>query len=223
MKWLRKLVNRKAVKLPVSKPVVNEPAQPVVKSNGPTNGGWQVVYFGKYKNYGQENVITDVFEFGPKGKFSIAYISAHYENWRPDAKNFDLSGSRKLGKWRGEKYIDWDKPKNKEVMRQRIQLAKRKGYDAIDWDNVDGPDGLNYFKWLIKETKAAGLKIGLKNAVEFLPHVYQDIDFVVSEAYNRQEQVIYGKYNLIGVHMGYGTKTYPPLYRVRNKQKGNRY
>lgn len=205
----------------------NPPVFPVPGDEPPVafnpKASWQVVYNGKYTNYGQENVITDGFGFSPKGKFPIAYLSAHYEDWRPDAKSFDLKGSRKLGKWKGEKYIDWDRPKNMEVMKQRILYVKRKGYKAIDWDNVDGPDGLAYFKWLARETKAEGLLVGLKNAVEFLPHVHEQVDFVVSEAYNKSEQTVYAKYGLAGVHMGYGSKTYPPLYRVRSKSKGNKY
>jgi hypothetical protein len=187
---------------------------------------WQVVYNGKYRNYGQKNVITDGFGFHPQGEFSIAYLSAHYEDWRPDAKDFDLRGSKPLGKWKGERYIVWDHPKNKAVMRERILYVKRKGYHAIDWDNVDykaNSGGLSYFKWLIVETKKQGLKIGLKNAVEYLPHISTQIDFVVSEAYNKSEQTIYKKYGLFGVHMGYGNMTYPPLYRVRSGSEGNKY
>jgi|DEB0MinimDraft_6_1074348.scaffolds.fasta_scaffold64433_2 hypothetical protein len=199
------------------------------------NKKWQVVYNGKYRNHGQTHVITDGFGFSPKGEYSIAYLSAHYESWRPDAKNFNLRGSKALGKWKGEKYIDWRHPENLTVMRKRIAMVKKKGYHAIDWDNVDSgiygyglkkvngkPYNLDYLRWLIKETHAAGLGCGLKNFVEALPYVHEHVEFAVSEASSKNEMLVYKKYDIHGVHMGYGAKTYH-LYRVRNGSSGNKY
>lgn len=74
------------------------------------------------------------------GKKVICYFSAgSYENWRPDAKDFkndDLG--KNLDDWPGEKWIKLNSQNVRDIMKKRIDLAKEKGCDGVDPDNVDG-------------------------------------------------------------------------------------
>lgn len=74
------------------------------------------------------------------GKKVICYFSAgSYEDWRPDAKDFkpeDLG--KQLDDWPGEKWLKLSSPNVRNIMKQRIDLAREKGCDGIDPDNVDG-------------------------------------------------------------------------------------
>lgn len=74
------------------------------------------------------------------GKKVICYFSAgSYEDWRPDAKDFrpgDLGNQ--LDDWPGEKWLKLSSPNVREIMKKRINLAKDKGCDGVDPDNVDG-------------------------------------------------------------------------------------
>jgi hypothetical protein len=77
-------------------------------------------------------------------------------------------------------------------MRNRIRLAKRKGCDAIDPDNVDvssNPSGKNltqsdavtYVKKIAAEAHRLRLAFGLKNAQDLLNQVLNITDFAVNE------------------------------------------
>lgn len=74
------------------------------------------------------------------GKKVICYFSAgSYEDWRSDAKDFkpeDLG--KQLDHWPGEKWLKLGSPNVRNIMKQRINLAKEKGCDGVDPDNVDG-------------------------------------------------------------------------------------
>lgn len=74
------------------------------------------------------------------GKKVLCYFSAgSYENWRPDAGDF---GATDLGKnlddWPGEKWVKLGSQNVRGIMKKRIEMAKEKGCDGVDPDNVDG-------------------------------------------------------------------------------------
>lgn len=74
------------------------------------------------------------------GKKVICYFSGgSYEPYRPDSSEFR---SQDLGKaldgWDDEKWIDIRSDSVRNIMVERIKLAKDKGCDAVDPDNVDG-------------------------------------------------------------------------------------
>ena len=187
----------------------------------------QVVYFGSFQNTGADFTILDLFEFSSndvsKCRYPIAYASAHYEDWRPDAKSFGRK-LRKIGGWRGEYYIKWDDPRNMRVMRARMDLAVRKGFRGIDWDNVDGSPHA-YFGWLLSESKKRGLKVGLKNYVEILSRYGHACDFFVTEASQKSELDCYLKYRkpVIRMYYGRGAKTPYFITETRNKRNGSRF
>jgi len=192
------------------------------------NGSWQIVYNGKYTDYGKDYVILDLFEFSEETikqcKYPIAYFSAHYEDWRPDKNQF----GKKLGKiggWKGEYYVEWTDPKNQKVMLNRLDLAVSKGFKGVDIDNVDGPKTSSYVAWLLKEAKKRGLSFGLKNSVEVLGEFGGKVDFFVSEASSLSELTCYEKYKkpVVRMYYGKGAKTPSYIYQVRSGSFGNKF
>lgn len=193
---------------------------------------WQCVYNGKLPAEFAQFVILDLFEFGAAGvqrvkavgSVPIAYFSAHYEDWRPDAGQF----GKKLGKiggWKGERYIDWKDESNQAIMRDRLRKAKEWGFVGVDIDNVDGPGGSQYFPWLMERAREEGLAVGLKNFVELLPKVGDKVDFFVSEAAQRSELDCYRRYPGLVVRMFYGRGAATPefIFQIRNGLAGSRF
>jgi len=74
------------------------------------------------------------------GKKVICYFSAgSYEPYRPDSSSFQSADLGKaLDGWPDEKWININSPNVRKIMTARIELAKSKGCDAVDPDNVDG-------------------------------------------------------------------------------------
>ena len=70
----------------------------------------------------------------------MCYISAGtWENWRPDAKRFPAVVKGKPdGGWPGERWLDIRRLDIlRPLMRERIQRCARKGFDGVEFDNVD--------------------------------------------------------------------------------------
>lgn len=74
------------------------------------------------------------------GKKVICYFSAgSFENWRTDAKDFKSTDLGKpLDGWEGEKWLRLSSDNVRAIMKTRINLAREKGCDGVDPDNVDG-------------------------------------------------------------------------------------
>jgi len=74
------------------------------------------------------------------GKKVICYFSGgSYEPYRPDSPQFRSQDMGKpLDGWDDEKWIDIRSDSVRDIMAERIKLAKDKGCDAVDPDNVDG-------------------------------------------------------------------------------------
>jgi hypothetical protein len=81
---------------------------------------------------------TTVKQLHKLGKKVVCYFSAGTaEDWRPDYKSFkeeDLGAPLPL--WPGERYLNIRSKNVWNIMSKRIQLAKAKGCDAIDPDNM---------------------------------------------------------------------------------------
>jgi hypothetical protein len=76
-----------------------------------------------------------------KTKKVICYFSAgSREDWRPDAGNFTSADyGKKMGDpWKGENWVNVTSDNVHKIMKARIELAKSKGCNAVDPDNVDG-------------------------------------------------------------------------------------
>ncbi|KNC86032.1 hypothetical protein SARC_01832, partial [Sphaeroforma arctica JP610] len=136
---------------------------------------------------------------------TICYISGGtYEVGRPDSINFaPESLGLTLGDWPDEMYIDIrpDQPHYaslQEIMLKRAQLAKEKGCQAIEWDNVDSwqaeaiegipaqdaemyQNQLIWNKYLAQITHDNNMAVGLKNDVAQIPELVDYFDFAVNE------------------------------------------
>ena len=109
--------------------------------------------------------------------------------------------------WPGEKWLDIrNLAVLKPIMTKRARAAKARGFDGIDWDNVDGynqDDGttgwpltyahqIAYNKMLAQITHDLGMVVGLKNDLDQLEDLVGHFDFAVNEqaqAYKEQERL----------------------------------
>ena len=128
------------------------------------------------------------------GAFAICYVDAGtWESWRPDAGRFPPSVLGLPNGWPGERWLDIRQlhvllP----IMRARARKCARAGFNAIDWDNVDGyanqtgfpltaREQLRYDRDLARIAHALGLAAGLKNDYGQVSALAGVFDFAVDE------------------------------------------
>lgn len=132
-----------------------------------------------------------------QGKIVICYFSAgSYEDWRIDAALFPkVALGNNLDGWPGEKWLDVRNAGVRKIMSDRMGLAKKKGCDGVDPDNVDGytntpgfpltiADQIDYNKFLATDAHSKGLLIGLKNATDQVTALVNYYDFSIVESCN---------------------------------------
>ena len=124
-----------------------------------------------------DTTTATVEEFHTQGTKVVCYISGgSWENWRPDADDFPRSvRGKSLAGWPGERWLDIRKLRVlKPLMTARLDRCKSKGFDSVEFDNVNGyqnptgfdltgQDQLRYNKWLANAAHEHGLSVGLKN------------------------------------------------------------
>jgi len=130
------------------------------------------------------------------GRGVVCYIDAGtWEDWRPDAKQFPRSLLGKPdGSWPGERWLDIARYHGAlaAIMRARTRMCSRKGFDAVDYDNVDGyanrtgfhltsADQLRYDIFLANTAHQLGLAVALKNDLAQIPVLLRYFDFAVDE------------------------------------------
>ncbi len=136
-----------------------------------------------------------------EGKRVICYFSAGtYEPWRADAKLFEPAVlGRRVEGWEEERWLDIRKRSVVEIMLRRLDLARQKGCDGVEPDNVDGylhdtgfalsyEDQLRFNRTLAKEAHKRGLAIGLKNDLEQIPDLARLFDFAINEQCHEFEE-----------------------------------
>jgi hypothetical protein len=123
----------------------------------------------------------------------IGYFSAgSYEDWRPDASQFPSEAIGKSNGWPGEKWVDVRSDAVRRVMAARLDLAKLKGFDAVEPDCIDGysndtgfpltaQDQLDYNRWIADQSHQRGLSVGLKNDVEQAAELEPSFDWALNE------------------------------------------
>jgi hypothetical protein len=137
-----------------------------------------------------------------RGRRVVCYVSAGtWENWRPDRARFAPSlRGRAVEGWRGERWLDIRRISAlAPVLRARLDLCRRKGFDAVELDNVDGytnetgfpltaRDQLAFNVWLANEAHRRGLSVGLKNDLEQVPQLLRYFDWaLVEECFENDE------------------------------------
>ena len=169
------------------------------------------------ENYDVDLYDVDLFETDTQtiqrlknsGKKVICYFSAgSYEDWREDAKDFPAKTlGNNLDGWEGEKWLDISSPAIRPIMIHRLELAKQKGCDGVEPDNVDGysldidDDTTNdtgcdlsayqqrtYNLFLADEAHKRGLSIGLKNDLSQVKELEPYFDFAVNEQCHRYKE-----------------------------------
>ncbi len=128
------------------------------------------------------------------GKKVICYFSGgSFEDWRPDKANFPIEAlGNNLDGWDGEKWLDIRNDKVKDIMKTRLDLAKTKGCNGVEPDNIDGYDNssgfdftaddqLEYNTFIANEAHKRGLSVGLKNDLAQVSLLEPYFDFSVSE------------------------------------------
>jgi hypothetical protein len=130
-----------------------------------------------------------------EGRVVICYISAgSWERWRPDAGRFPKSVlGRKLGGWAGERWLDIRRVDLlSPILRARMDMCKRRGYDGVEFDNVDGYTNktgfpltarhqLRFNVWLANQAHRRGLSVGLKNDLAQVPKLLPYFDWALVE------------------------------------------
>jgi hypothetical protein len=159
--------------------------------SGPLNTGYAVAAYDIDLFDTNAATIADLHRQGRK---VICYFSAgSSEDWRPDDGQF-ASGDRgrALDGWAGERWLRIDSASVRKVMTARLDLARSKGCDVVEPDNVDGyanDNGLgltaamqlDYNRFLATQAHARGLAIGLKNDLDQLAVLQPAFDFAVNE------------------------------------------
>jgi hypothetical protein len=159
-----------------------------------------------------------------QGRVVICYFSAgSYEDWRPDAQDFPQAvlGSKMSG-W-DELWLDIRAQAVRTIMQKRLDLAKSKGCDGVEPDNVDGysnktgfplsaQDQITYNMFLAAEAHKRGLSIGLKNDVDQVKTLEPFFDWALNE-----ECLSYNECNTLAPFINAGKAVFHTEYTPATK------
>jgi hypothetical protein len=191
-KWRPLVADRWLYQISEAQPAFDLCVKPFGKADCVTPTVWVLDLFG---SDGRTPNVEAVRAVHRRKGHAVCYVSAgSWEDWRPDADTFPTSirGS-KLDGWPGERWLDIRKISIlKPLMENRAQACKRAGFDAIDWDNVDGftqksgftisaNDQLTYNRMLADLAHAHGMAVGLKNDLSQIRQLEPYFDFAVNE------------------------------------------
>lgn len=136
-----------------------------------------------------------------KGRKVICYLSTGaWEEFRPDADDFPAAVLGKSNGWAGERWLDIRRTDVLEpLMETRIAMCAKKGFDAVEPDNMDGyrnrsgfpltaADQLRYNRIVARTAHRHGLAVGLKNDLPQIPQLVGDFDFAVNEQCAQYEE-----------------------------------
>lgn len=128
------------------------------------------------------------------GARAVCYVSAgSFEDWRPDAGAFPPVVLGRPNGWPGERWLDIRRlDVLLPIMAARIEACATAGFDAVEFDNVDGfanrtgfpltaTDQVVYNRFLAALAHARGLSVGLKNDVDQLTQLLPWFDFAINE------------------------------------------
>jgi hypothetical protein len=129
------------------------------------------------------------------GRVAICYLDVgSWESYRPDAGRFPRSvlGNRYEG-FPDERWLDVSRfGLFAPVLEHRFRLCARKGFDAVEPDNVAGwenqtgfdltaADQLRFNRWVATRVHALGMAVALKNDPRQVPQLVGPFDFAIVE------------------------------------------
>jgi len=143
---------------------------------------------------GVETTAAQVSALHAAGRKVICYVDAGgYEDYRPDASAFPSSVLGKAESWPGQRWLDIRQVGILEpIMAARFDTCRRKGFDAVEADEMDGyandsgfpltaANQLAYNRMLAQLAHQRGLSIGLKNDLDQIPQLVGDFQFAIDE------------------------------------------
>lgn len=144
---------------------------------------------------------ADVEALHGAGRKVICYLSTGaWEDFRPDAARFPTAVLGKGNGWKGERWLDIRRTDVLEpLMETRIAMCAKKGFDAVEPDNMDGyrnksgfpltaADQLRYNRLIARLVHRHGMAVGLKNDLPQIPELVADFDFAVNEQCAQYEE-----------------------------------
>jgi hypothetical protein len=125
----------------------------------------------------------------------VCYIDAgSWEKWRPDADRYPPSvKGKQMDGWPGERWLDIRRiDLIGPIIEDRVAMCAAKGFDGVEFDNVDGysnktgfsltaSDQLAFDRWLADRAHAHGLAVGLKNTPSLARQLEPKFDFAIVE------------------------------------------
>lgn len=185
-------------------PTLPPPSDVSVRADGGSSAGtpsWSIQYHGRIEVRNKTYHVVDLFDVSDvdlariraAGSRPIAYFSSQFENWRSDSSRFQQSDlGRPLSKWSGERWVNTQSSTVRSIIKDRLDLAKRRGFYGVDVDNTDiyehttGFDNspavaAEYVLFIAEEARARGLKYSLKNSMDLIPKVKGVVDFYQNE------------------------------------------
>ena len=154
-----------------------------------------------------------------------------WEDWRPDAGQFPESVKGRRNGWPGEKWLDIRQINVLgPIMEARLDLCKSKGFDGVEFDNVDGfsnrtgfpltyQDQLNYNTYLANEAHERGLSAALKNDIEQVFDLAPYFDYTINEQCFQYNECDYAQNSLVANFINQGK----PVFNVEYKLATNKF
>ncbi|QGV82423.1 endo alpha-1,4 polygalactosaminidase [Streptomyces ficellus] len=143
---------------------------------------------------GFENSAEDVARLHRDGRRVVCYVNAGaWEDFRPDRDDFPASVRGRPNGWSGERWLDVRRlDVLRPLMERRLDMCRRKGFDAVEPDLVDGylhdtgfpleaAHQLAYNRMIARAAHERGLSVGLKNDLPQIPELVGTFDFAVNE------------------------------------------
>jgi hypothetical protein len=144
---------------------------------------------------GLDTTAATVAALHAAGKRAVCYVDAgSWERWRGDAQRFPAAIlGRPLDGWPDERWLDIRRlDVLLPLLRARIADCAGKGFDGIEFDNVDGyanrtgfplraVDQLRFNRRLATEAHRRGLAVGLKNDLGQVRQLAASFDWAVDE------------------------------------------
>lgn len=154
----------------------------------------QVYEIDLYEPDGVTPAAAEVAAMHAAGAHAVCYVDAGtWEDWRPDAGAYPASVLGNSDGWPGERWVDIrDTSVLLPIMQARVAECAAAGFDAVDFDNVDGytndtgfpltaAQQLTFDTDLAGIANEAGLSVGLKDDIDQLGALQDVFDFAVNE------------------------------------------